>query len=89
VVRLVLCDLAINAITRAHKEPAMQTETTVTEPCCAERSRYQKAIEASKRIRWDIDPDVLRGRQGGFSTTSCPTASSLVGELHRPGRLAS
>jgi len=24
--------------------------------------RYAKTIEASKRVRWDIDRDVLRGR---------------------------
>src|SRR5260221_13542870 len=26
-------------------------------------SRYAKCIEASKRVRWDIDKDVIRGRQ--------------------------
>jgi hypothetical protein len=64
----------------------MPTETTVTEPCRAERSRYQKAIEASKRIRWDIDADVFRGRQGGFSTTFLHDGLSPVGELHSQER---
>lgn len=25
-------------------------------------ARYAKCVEASKRIRWDIDRDVIRGR---------------------------
>jgi hypothetical protein len=29
--------------------------------------RYAKCIVASKRIRWDIDEDVIRGRSFDFS----------------------
>ena len=36
--------------------------------------RYAKCIEVSKRIRWDIDRDVIRGRQLRLRrTSSCPT----------------
>ena len=30
-------------------------------------SRYAKCIEVSKRIRWDTDRDVIRGRQFDFT----------------------
>ena len=36
--------------------------------------RYAKCIEASKRVRWDIDRDVIRGRRFDFARSSCPTA---------------
>ena len=26
-------------------------------------NRYAKSVEVSKRIRWDIDSDLIRGRQ--------------------------
>lgn len=34
--------------------------------------RYSQCIEASKRIRWDIDKDVIRGRQFDFSNKFLP-----------------
>ena len=34
--------------------------------------RYAKCIEASKRIRWDIDADVIRGRQFDFRRKFLP-----------------
>lgn len=37
----------------------------VSEPV-TETVRYAKCIEVSKRIRWDIDRDVLRGRRFDF-----------------------
>ena len=43
--------------------------------------RYAKCIEASKRIRWDIDRDVIRGRSSTSAASSCPTALSHVREL--------
>jgi hypothetical protein len=52
----------------------MQTQSTAT-------NRYAKVVEVSKRVRWDIDRDVIRGR--GFDTSKAfmPTGLSLVGEL--------
>ena len=44
-------------------------------------SRYAKAIEASKRIRWDIDRDVLRGRRFDTSRKFLPDGLSKVDEL--------
>jgi hypothetical protein len=41
-------------------------------------SRYLKTIETSKRIRWDIDSDVIRGRQFDFSKKFLPNGLTLV-----------
>lgn len=44
--------------------------------------RYAQCIEASKRIRWDIDKDVIRGRQFNFSKKFLPDGLSKVHELN-------
>jgi hypothetical protein len=46
-----------------------------------ERNRYEKCIEASKKVRWDIDSDVFRDRQFDFSTSFLPDGLSRVAEL--------
>jgi hypothetical protein len=43
--------------------------------------RYAKCIEVSKRIRWDIDRDVIRDRQFDFSKKFLPDGLSKVGRL--------
>jgi hypothetical protein len=43
--------------------------------------RYAKVIEVSKRIRWDIDRDVIRGRQFDFRKKFLPDGLSKVAEL--------
>jgi len=43
--------------------------------------RYAKAIEVSKRIRWDIDRDVIRGRRFDFSKKFMPDGLSMIHEL--------
>jgi hypothetical protein len=43
--------------------------------------RYSQCIEASKRIRWDIDKDVIRGGQFDFSNTFLPDGLSKVQQL--------
>ena len=43
--------------------------------------RYAKTIEVSKRIRWDIDRDIIRGRQFDLSQKFLPDGLSLVDEL--------
>jgi hypothetical protein len=49
--------------------------------------RYAKCIEVSKRIRWDIDRDVIRGRKLDFSKKFLPDGLSKVEALEflRPG----
>jgi hypothetical protein len=43
--------------------------------------RYARVIEISKRIRWEIDHDVIRGRSFDFAKTFLPAGLSLVDEL--------
>jgi hypothetical protein len=43
--------------------------------------RYAKVIEVSKRVRWEIDRDVIRGRAFDYTKTFLPAGLSLVGEL--------
>jgi len=44
-------------------------------------SRYAKCIEVSKRIRWDIDQDVIRHRTFDLNQRFLPDGLSRVGEL--------
>jgi hypothetical protein len=43
--------------------------------------RYAKCIEVSKRVRWDIDRDLVRGRQFDFSRKFLPDGLSKVDQL--------
>jgi hypothetical protein len=43
--------------------------------------RYAKCIAVSKRIRWDIDRDVIRGRRFDFSKKFLPDGISRMSEL--------
>jgi len=43
--------------------------------------RYARTIDASKRIRWEIDRDVLRGRRFDFSRRFLPDGLSRVDQL--------
>jgi hypothetical protein len=43
--------------------------------------RYAKCIEGSKRIRWDIDKDVIRGRDFDFSSKFLPDGLSKLDQL--------
>ena len=44
-------------------------------------SRYAKVIEVSKRVRWEIERDVIRGRSFAFDLNFLPAGLSLVDEL--------
>jgi hypothetical protein len=41
-------------------------------------ARYAKCIEASKRMRWDIDRDVIRGREFDFTRKFLPDALARI-----------
>jgi hypothetical protein len=57
-------------------------ETTVIERSATPATnRYAKAIEASKRVRWDIDRDVIRGREFDYGRKFLPDGLSKVQEL--------
>ena len=51
----------------------METRTTT--------DRYAKAIEISRRVRWEIERDVIRGRRFDYSKAFMPSGLSLVNEL--------
>ena len=53
--------------------------------------RYAKAIEVSKRVRWEIERDVIRGRRFDLDRAFLPAGLSFVDEidfLTGPQRLA-
>jgi hypothetical protein len=54
----------------------MQTQNYQTET-----DQYARCIEISKRIRWDIDNDVIKGRQFDFGQKFLPDALSKIEEL--------
>lgn len=47
----------------------------------ANPSRYSKAIEASKRVRWEIDADVIRGRTLDIAKKFLPDGLTMVNEM--------
>ncbi|HEY2188869.1 MAG TPA: hypothetical protein VGH48_09925 [Caldimonas sp.] len=44
-------------------------------------NRYEKVIEVSKRVRWEIERDVIRGRSFDYDLNFLPAGLSLVDEL--------
>jgi len=57
-------------------------ETMTTQAYTAtDTARYQRCIKASKRVRWDIDADVIRGRQFDFNQKFLPEGLSQVDQL--------
>jgi hypothetical protein len=44
-----------------------------------DNSRYARCIESSKRVRWDIDEDVIRGRRFDIGHKFLPDGLSLTG----------
>jgi len=54
----------------------MQTQTYTTQT-----DQYARCIEVSKRIRWDIDKDVIRERRFDFGQKFLPDALSRIDEL--------
>jgi hypothetical protein len=46
-----------------------------------DKERYAKCIEVSKRVRWDIDNDIIRGREFDFSQKFLPDDISKVDQL--------
>jgi len=59
----------------------IDTDTQPAAPDSRDHARYARAIKASQRARWDIDADVIRGRQFDDSHKFLPDGLSRVGEL--------
>ena len=65
-------------------DPIRTSEAVADDRTLAERTetaRYARAIKASKRVRWDIDADVIRGRQFDFTHKFLPDALSMVDSI--------
>jgi len=58
----------------------MQTESKKSTTASEDR-RYAKTIENSRRLRWDIDKDVFRGRQFDFAGNFLPDGLSLISKM--------
>jgi hypothetical protein len=58
------------------RENAMDTSTR-----SSTSYRYAKCIEASKRVRWDIDRDVIRARRFDFTKKFLPDRLSRIDEF--------
>ena len=56
-------------------------QTVTMESLNPASQRYAKCIAASRRVRWDIDHDVIRGRQFEFSRKFLPDGLTRVQEL--------
>ena len=59
---------------------AMNLEFSET-PMAGQTARYARCIKASKRVRWDIDVDVIGDRDFDFNETFLPAGLSLVDHL--------
>jgi hypothetical protein len=44
----------------------------------SETNRYARCVQTSKRVRWDIDADVIRGRHFGPADKFLPDGLSLA-----------
>lgn len=51
------------------------------EETASPNERYARCIEVSKRVRWDIDNDVIRGRDFDYTRAFLPNGLSKVEEL--------
>lgn len=50
-------------------------------PSATDPSRYARCIEASQRVRWDIDSDVIRGRRFDLNSRFLPESLARLGGL--------
>jgi hypothetical protein len=62
-------------------QAAMQTIEDHDAPAETSTARYARCIKASKRARWDIDADVIRGRDFDFDQAFLPAGLSMVDQL--------
>jgi hypothetical protein len=64
-------------INHTSRRPFMLAMQSTQQPG-VDSTRYAKCIEVSKRIRWDIDRDVIRHREFDFSKKFLPDGLSFV-----------
>jgi hypothetical protein len=66
--------------TEGHVKAVMTEGEVEIQP--AETNRYARAVAMSKRMRWDIDADVIRGRTFNVTHKFLPDGLSKVQEFH-------
>ena len=66
--------------TQAGSRASVPVQEPILEPH-VESARYARCVEASKRIRWDIDRDVIRHREFDFTKKFLPDGLSFVDRL--------
>jgi hypothetical protein len=66
-------------LSTTHPKPGGHSMQTVT--ATPDSKRYAKCVEVSKRVRWDIDRDVIRGRTLDFTKKFLPDGLSKVDRL--------
>lgn len=59
----------------------MDTTQEHLRPVALDERRYARCIEVSRRIRWDIDRDVIRGRRFDFGRKFLPDGLSQVDRI--------
>ena len=59
----------------------MRSITTAPTLAATDTARYARTIEVSNRIRWDIDRDVIRGREFDLVHAFAPDRLSLIDEI--------
>ena len=57
------------------------TETAPTKTVPTATERYARCVAASRRVRWEIDADVIRGRVFDAGSAFLPDGLSLVREI--------
>ena len=50
----------------------------------SDSQRYARSIESSKRVRWDIEKDIIRGRRFDRAQKFLPDGLSLSGDFTEP-----
>lgn len=66
--------------------PFLRANTMIVAPhrtpmAPTEQARYARCIEASQRVRWDIDRDVIRSRRFDFDRRFLPESLARIGSL--------
>lgn len=59
----------------------MQTAEHSRQPFLVDTARYARCIEVSRRVRWDIEHDVIRGRSFDFAQRFLPESLARIERL--------
>jgi hypothetical protein len=67
-------------LTQTSRRTTMPVPQSISQPD-VDSARYAKCIEVSKRVRWDIDRDVIRHRDFDFTKKFLPDGLSFVDRM--------